>query len=97
MPGFEDDPKYPNRWAALERIRGEERLSQTYPYDGGGGYAKISRLKLKPGALLVEAHFAFAEPRPWFDGAPILRSKLGLIAQDQIRSLRRALRKEPAR
>jgi hypothetical protein len=41
--------------------------------------------------LLVEAHFAFAEPRAWFDGAPILRSKLSLIAQDQIRRLRREL------
>ena len=54
---------------------------------------KVSRLATVPGALLVEAHFAFSEPQAWFDGAPILRSKIGVVAQDQIRGLRRELAK----
>ena len=43
------------------------------------------------GALLVEMHVAFVEPDGWFQGAPILRSKFSVVAQDQIRSLRREL------
>jgi hypothetical protein len=61
------------------------------PYAGGISSTKISRLALKPGALLVETHGAFVEPRDWFQGAPILRSKFSVVAQDQIRTLRREL------
>ena len=41
--------------------------------------------------LFVEAHFVFTEPHDWFEGAPVLRSKISLIAQDRIRKLRREL------
>ena len=61
------------------------------PYSGGISYTKISRLALQPGALLVEIHSDFIEPNDWFQGAPILRSKFSVMAQDQIRSLRREL------
>jgi hypothetical protein len=61
------------------------------PYPGGISYAKMSRVAFKPGALLVEMHFAFVEPNEWFQGAPILRSKFSVAAQDQIRSLRREI------
>jgi hypothetical protein len=81
----------PNRWWPIRRSAGRDEAGASHPYDGGAGYVKISRLKSRPGALLVEAHVAFVEPRAWFDGAPILRSKLGLVAQDQIRTLRREL------
>ena len=37
---------------------------------------------------------AFVEPNEWFQGAPILRSKFSVIAQDQIRSLRRELARQ---
>jgi hypothetical protein len=87
-PRFDRDAKAPNRWWPIER---GEKPGAVHPYPGGASYAKVSRLRLVPGALLVEAHFAFAEPRAWFDGAPILRSKISLIAQDQIRRLRREL------
>ncbi len=62
------------------------------PYAGGVSYARISRLAFQPGALLVEMHAAFVEPQEWFQGAPILRSKFSVIAQDQIRRLRRELK-----
>jgi hypothetical protein len=67
------------------------------PYRGGISYTKISRLAFRPGALLVEMHGAFVEPREWFQGAPILRSKFSVVAQDQIRRLRRELeRRRPS-
>jgi hypothetical protein len=87
-PRFDRDAKAPNRWWPIEP---GEKPGAEHPYPGGASYAKVSRLRCAPGALLVEAHFAFAEPRVWFDGAPILRSKFSLIAQDQIRRLRREL------
>lgn len=62
------------------------------PYAGGVSYTRISRLAFQPGTLLVELHAAFVEPHEWFQGAPILRSKFSVIAQDQIRRLRRELK-----
>ena len=55
---------------------------------------KITRLAAEPNALLVEAHFVYVEPLEWFQGNPILRSKFGVIAQDQIRRLRREIAKK---
>lgn len=90
---FDRDEGAPNRWWPFT-LRGNSEVKGTVsPYAGGASYAKISRLATVPGALLVEAHFAFHEPRSWFDGAPILRSKIGLVAQDRIRGLRRELAK----
>lgn len=85
---FDRDPEYGNRWSPLDG--GEAKPK---PFAGGASYVKITRLAASPGALLVESHFAFLEPRPWFDGAPILRSKISLVAQDRIRELRRDLEK----
>lgn len=61
------------------------------PYLGGVSYTKISKMASQPGMLLVESHLAFVEPDAWFQAAPILRSKLSIVAQDQIRRLRREL------
>jgi hypothetical protein len=61
------------------------------PYEGSAGYSWIGRVSDKPSVLLVESHIAYAEPKAWFNGASILRSKFGLVAQDQIRKLRREL------
>ncbi len=83
-PKFDADPAFPNRWNPVGKA--------TEQYAGGASYVKIAKLTTVSGALLVEAHFAFFEPRQWFDGAPILRSKLALIAQDRVRSLRRELK-----
>ena len=67
------------------------------PYAGGISYAKISRVAFQPTALFVEMHVAFVEPDGWFQGAPILRSKFSVAAQDQIRTLRRELAKKRSR
>jgi hypothetical protein len=92
-PRFDQDRSFPNRWWPLARQGGSDRAGTAATYAGGASYVKISRLATVPGALLVEAHCAFFEPRAWFDGAPILRSKIGVVAQDRIRSLRRELAK----
>jgi len=91
-PRFGAEGRWPNRWSTIVRKGAAESLGPAQPFAGSVGYVKISRLAAVPGAALVESHFVFAEPDAWFDGAPILRSKFGLIAQDQVRRLRRDLR-----
>ncbi|HWE40621.1 MAG TPA: hypothetical protein VG406_29010 [Isosphaeraceae bacterium] len=92
-PEFKPDGPFPTRWRKLFRNRDGKNTAPgpSQPYSGGAGYVKVSRSADKHGALLVEAHFVFDEPRAWFGGAPTLRSKIGLVAQDRIRRLRREL------
>jgi len=92
-PSFAKAGPIANGWKSLAPAGGgaPKAAGAAQPYAGGISYAKISRLAVKPGALLVEMHVAFVEPDGWFQGAPILRSKFSIIAQDQIRSLRREL------
>ena len=94
---FDDDPKAGNRWWPIVRRGGQEQAGPAHPFPGGASYVKITRLASDPNILVAEAHFTFAEPRAWFDGAPILRSKISLIAQDQIRQLRRDIAKRKER
>ncbi len=89
---LKEDATYPNRWNPITREGVKETNGVAKPYEGGAGYVKLSKLASIPGTLFVEAHFAFFEPKAWFDGAPILRSKISLIAQDRIRKLRRELK-----
>ena len=89
--------KEENRWNPIKREGEREVAGESEDYPGGISTLKVSRLETVPGALLIEAHFAFFEPRAWFDGAPILRSKLNLIAQDRVRELRRELAKARAK
>jgi hypothetical protein len=70
-------------------------VGKPHRYDGSASTTKISRLASVPGALLIESHFAFVEPMEWFDGTPVLRSKITMVAQDQIRRLRRELKADP--
>ena len=92
-PRFDQDRSFPNRWWPLVRQGGSEKAGTASTYAGGASTVKISRLSTVAGGLLVEAHCAFFEPKPWFDGAPLLRSKIGVVAQDRIRGLRRELAK----
>jgi hypothetical protein len=86
-----------NAWRPLAAAGGTRAEGPTQPYTGGMSYAKISRVGFQRGALLIEMHMAFVEPEQWFQGAPILRSKFSLIAQDQIRTLRRELVRKQAK
>lgn len=87
-PSFKDGD-LANHWSAIGSS--EKAEGAAHPYEGSVGYSRIARLSEKPSVLLVESHIAFAEPKGWFNGASILRSKIGLVAQDQIRHLRREL------
>lgn len=90
-PSFAKAGAVANGWKPLPSPGTPKAEGQTQPYSGGISYAKISRVAFMPGALLVEIHMAFLEPNGWFQGAPILRSKFSIVAQDQIRTLRREL------
>jgi hypothetical protein len=97
-PSFAKAGSTANGWKPLTTTGGKQADSSAkQPYAGGISYAKISGCALKPGALLVEMHVAFVEPDGWFQGAPILRSKFSLVAQDQIRALRREVAKKRAK
>jgi len=90
---FDEDAKWPNRWWPIQRRDGRDVAGTAQNFPGGASYVVINQLASDPKVLIAEAHFVFAEPRLWFDGAPILRSKFSLIAQDQIRRLRREVAK----
>jgi hypothetical protein len=93
-PRFDASERFPNAWASLTKKGNAESRGAARPYSGGASYAKLTRLPNEPVALFVEAHFAYVEPDEWFQGNPILRSKFGVIAQDQIRRLRREIEKK---
>jgi hypothetical protein len=90
-PAFSKAAANANFWKSLAKPATPAGNGSAKPYPGGISYAKISPAVSRPGALLVELHMAFVEPTDWFQGAPILRSKFSVIAQDQIRALRREL------
>ena len=94
---FDADGRYPNRWMPVARKGATEEKGPSRTYAGGASYVKISKLAAEPGALLVEAHLVFFEPHDWFQGAPILRSKISVVAQDQIRRLRREIEQKRSR
>ncbi len=91
---FGTNGPFPSRWSTIEPKATGDAFGAPQPFAGGMGYMKVTRLKGLDHAAVAEVHFAFAEPTAWFGGDPILRSKFGLIAQDQVRRLRRELQKK---
>ena len=82
------------RREAIERDQlGKTKLGPPTPYAGLGGYIKVTGLHEPAGALLVECHAVFDEPQGWFDGKNLLRSKLPLVVQENVRTFRRKLAK----
>lgn len=91
---FTDDAQYPNRWRPVLRdAAGKTSLGPASSYSGLGGYIKLTWLHEPAGAILVECHAAFDEPQGWFEGKNLLRSKLPLAIQDNVRNFRRRLAK----
>jgi hypothetical protein len=78
-----------NAWRAVDRRAGKISLGPWRPYAGVIAYTKASRLDFQPGALLVEIHGGFTEPKGWFNGIKLLKSKIPVVGQDKIRDLRR--------
>jgi len=90
---FENDKQFPNRWRPIVRQGDkDDQLGPPLPYSGMAGYATLVELPEPEGALLVEMHFAFHEPPEWFGGPNLLRSKLPILIQENVRAFRRKLR-----
>ena len=91
-PRFDSDGEFPNQWQSLiESETGDVILAQAKPYAGFGGYIKATKLVDPDGAILIEGHAIFNEPTGWFRGANLLKSKLPIMIQHEIRGLRRQL------
>jgi len=89
---FDNDSEYSNHWQPLARDKaGKLAAGKAQPYAGAAFYAKVTKLAEPAGALFVEYHQAFNEPKDWFHGANLLRSKLPILAQDSVREFRRRL------
>lgn len=83
-----------NQWRPIERSDvGEKFLGPPRPYAGLGGYVAITPLPGDPDASIVQLRFVLHEPQAWFEGKNLLRSKLPILIQDRVRSLRRELAK----
>lgn len=97
---FDDDAEYPNQWWPGVREKNKDQplkpTGKPQRFEGGASITKVSQLVTVPGALMIESHFAFAEPFAWFKGDPILRSKFGVIAESQIREMRKKLAEDRA-
>lgn len=91
-PRFASDAEFPNQWQSVKRDdAGKLTFGPWQPYSGMGSYAKATTLKEPKGAILVEYHMVFDEPAGWFGGANVLRTKLPIVVQDNVKKLRRKL------
>jgi hypothetical protein len=88
-PRFRGDPEFPNQWQSISKESGNVKMGPANPWSGAGMYLKITRLREPAGALFIEEHIIFAEPTGWFDGANLLRSKLPIAVQNNVRNIRR--------
>ena len=87
-PRFRDDKSYPNQWRPLDR---EGKPGKAQPYTGAGLYMKITQLQAPAGAVFVECHIRGVEPKGWFNGRNLLRSKLPPAIQSQVRTARQQM------
>lgn len=93
-PRFAKDADFPNQWRKIAiDEEGRRKLGPAQPYSGAGGYLKITRLHEPKGALFIEYHLVYTEPKGWFTGADPLRPKLPAIIQSEVRTFRRELKK----
>lgn len=92
---FSKDKEYPNTW---RHILAGGAFGPTNPYAGLGGYALVTALpesKVVPkGALFVEMVYLLHEPYAWFDGRNLIRAKLPIPLQNNVREFRRNLSSE---
>jgi hypothetical protein len=92
-PRFLNDKEYPNRWRSISTATGEKKAGEPHPWTGAAMYLKITKLQAPAGAVFIEQHIIFTEPTGWFDGANLLRSKLPIAVQDNVRTMRREFAK----
>jgi hypothetical protein len=93
-PRFAKDTDFPNQWRPITiQEDGKESLGPPQPYEGTGMYIKLTRLHEPAGAVFVEFHQVFVEPKKWFDAPNMLKSKLPIVIQSEVRTFRRELLK----
>src|SRR6185437_4801346 len=93
-PRFLKDSDFPNQWRKISLDdEGQRHLGSAQPYAGAGGYLKITRLHEPKGALFIEYHLVYTEPKGWFNGTEALAAKLPAIIQSEVRTFRRELNK----
>ena len=92
-PRFLSDKEYPNRWHSITKAGGQVKVGAPVEWRGAAMYLKITKLTEPAGAVFVEQHVIFAEPTGWFDGENLLRSKLPLAVQDNVRTFRKDFQK----
>jgi hypothetical protein len=91
-PRFAGDSEFPNQWRKITfDDEGRRQLGPARPYTGAGGYLKITHLHEPAGALFVECHMVYNEPKGWFSGADPLTTKLPAIIQSEVRTFRQEL------
>lgn len=91
-PRFAADAEYPNRWRPIVRDADAEiAYGKPHPYDGGGAYAKATKLLDPADAIFVECHLVYEEPYGWFQGGEMLNSKLPTVVKSRIRAFRSKL------
>ena len=88
-PRFRGDAEFPNQWQSIIKEGGMTKLGPATPWSEAGFYLKITKLAEPAGALFIEQHVVFAEPTGWFEGANLLRSKLPIAVQANVRSMRK--------
>jgi hypothetical protein len=93
-PRFAEDTDFPNQWRKITvDEEGQRKLGPAHPYAGAGGYLKITRLHEPKGALFIEYHLVYTEPKGWFSGADPLTPKVPAIIQSEVRTFRQELNK----
>lgn len=89
---FANDSEHPNVW---QHTTPEGKLiGKPSPYAGMGGYVVALELPEPKGALYLEMHYVLPEPKGWFGGQEVLRSKLPIVIRDNVYEFRRKLAKE---
>ena len=97
-PRFAKDADFPNQWRPITiQEDGKESLGPPQPYQGAGMYLRLTRLHEPAGAIFVEFHQVFVEPKKWFDAPNMLKSKLPIVIQSEVRTFRRELQKLKAK
>jgi hypothetical protein len=92
-PRFEKDKEFPNSWRSFDPLADEGKaFGPPIPYSGLAGYARVTQLAQPAGALFFEMHLVLHEPEAWFGGPNLLRSKLPLLIQENVRELRKKLK-----
>ncbi len=92
-PRFNKDGDFPNQWRSITLVDDKEQFGVIQPYEGAGMYVRMTKLHEPAGAIFIELHQVFAEPKTWFNAPNMLRSKLPIVIQAEVRAFRRELAK----